>query len=186
MLNKIIVATLPLVPKPIVHIFAKKYIAGDLLKDAIQFSKDFEESGGMTTIDFLGEFVEDKERAMHERDVSASILDAISENNLKTYLSIKPTSLGLGIDMDFAYENICYLVDKARKLNLFVRIDMENSPYTTKTLDTYKKLRDAGYDNVGIVIQTYMRRSMDDIIALSDYKPNVRLCKGIYVEGNSL
>lgn len=74
------------------------------------------------------------------------------------------------------------LVSKAHDLGLRVRIDMENSPYTTKTLNLYKRIRDAGYDNVGFVIQAYMKRSEDDIKSLLEYKPNVRLCKGIYVE----
>lgn len=182
MLNQLIIKTLPLVPKPIVHIFAKKYIAGDLLDDAVRVTKDLMAHNGMSTIDVLGEFVTTKNRAIHEKEQSSIVLDAIHTNKLKTYLSVKPTSLGLGIDTDLGYDNISEIVAKAKSLGIFVRLDMENSPYTDKTLNLYRKLRDNGFDNVGIVIQAYMRRSEADIKSLLDYKPSIRLCKGIYVE----
>ncbi|MCK5742510.1 MAG: proline dehydrogenase family protein [Chlorobi bacterium] len=182
MLNKIIVATMPLVPKSIVHIFAKKYIAGDTLNHAVEDARKIEAEGGMTTIDVLGEFVDNKERAIHETGDSLKVVDAIHEHKLTTYLSLKPTSLGLGINEEFGYENIKSVVEKAQKLNIRVRLDMENSPFTTKTLNLYKRLRDEGFDNVGTVIQSYMRRSEDDIKDLLPYKPNIRLCKGIYKE----
>lgn len=182
MLNKIIIKTLPLVPKPVVHMFAKKYIAGNTLDDAVNVTHDLMNKGGMSTIDVLGEFVTSKSRALDEKKMSKAVIDAINNNKLKSYLSIKPTSLGLGIDVDFAYENIKYLIEYANSLGIWVRLDMENSPYTDKTLDLYKKLRDEGHEKIGIVIQAYMRRSYDDIVSLLDYKPSIRLCKGIYVE----
>jgi len=186
MLNTIILNTLPLMPKPLVMVFAKKYIAGAYLKDAVKVTQDFEKVGGFTTIDVLGEFVTTKERALHEKAMSLEVLKSAKENKLGTYLSIKPTSLGLGIDFDFGYENIFEIVSYAKSLGLFVRLDMENSPYTTLTIDIYKKLRDNGLDNCGIVIQAYMKRSYDDISSLLSYKPNIRLCKGIYVEDTSI
>ncbi len=183
MLNKLIIWTMPLVPKAMVHMVAKKYIAGDFLSDAVRVSQELrDKEGAMTTIDVLGEFVDSKERALHEKSMSSQVIDAINSNSLKSYLSIKPTSLGLGIDEDFAYDNIKELVDKANKLGIWVRLDMENSPYTTKTLNLYKKLRGDGYDKLGIVIQSYMRRSVDDVTNLLEYKPSIRLCKGIYRE----
>lgn len=182
MLNRLIIKAMPLVPKPIIYLFAKKYIAGPTLDDAVRVTKDLMKLGGMSTIDVLGEFVEDKARALHEKKMSLEVIEAINNNNLLSYLSIKPTSLGLGIDESFAFDNVVELVDKARSYDLRVRIDMENSPYTTKTLNLYKKIRDAGYENVGFVIQAYMKRSEEDIKSLLEYKPNVRLCKGIYVE----
>lgn len=182
-MNKLIIWTMPLVPKAMVHMVAKKYIAGDFLSDAVRVSQELrDKEGAMTTIDVLGEFVDSKERALHEKSMSSQVIDAINSNSLKSYLSIKPTSLGLGIDEDFAYDNIKELVDKANKLGIWVRLDMENSPYTTKTLNLYKKLRGDGYDKLGIVIQSYMRRSVDDVTNLLEYKPSIRLCKGIYRE----
>jgi proline dehydrogenase len=173
MLNKLVLATLPLVPKSIVYLFAKKYIAGPSLDDAVKVTNDLMNEGGMSTIDVLGEFVETKDRAIHEKEMGLKVLEAIHENKLESYLSVKPTSVGLGIDESFAFDNVIELVDKARSYGLSVRIDMENSPYTTKTLNLYKKIRDAGYDNVGFVIQSYMKRSENDIRSLIEYKPNV-------------
>jgi proline dehydrogenase len=186
MLNQLILKTLPFVPKSIVYQFAKKYIAGPKLNDAIKATKTLMELNGSSTIDVLGEFVTTKERATHEKEMCMGVLDAIATHKLNTYSSIKPTSLGLGIDFDFGFENIKELVSKANKLGIFVRLDMENSPYTTMTLDLYKKLRDQGFDNVGIVLQAYMRRSIDDVKSLLAYKPSIRLCKGIYVEAESI
>lgn len=186
MLNQLIIKAMPLVPKSLVHVFAKKYIAGDNLSDAVRVTKELEAMGGMSTIDVLGEFVTSKERSLHEKGMSEKVLDAIKDNKLKSYLSVKPTSLGLGIDVDFAYDNISSLVEKASKQGTFVRLDMENSPYTTLTLDLYRKLRDKGFSNVGVVIQAYMRRSMQDVKDLIKYKPSIRLCKGIYVEAEEI
>jgi proline dehydrogenase len=182
MLNKIITTVMPIIPKGIIKQVAKKYIAGESLNDAVRVTKEFELLGGRTTIDALGEFVTSKERALHETETSSNVLKAIIENNLPTYLSIKPTSLGLGIDEEFGFKNISGIIQKAKENNLFVRLDMENTPYTTKTLDLYKRLRDYGYDNVGIVIQSYLYRSENDIKSLLSYKPDIRLCKGIYKE----
>ncbi len=182
MLNQLITKTMPLIPKSIIHQVAKKYIAGDELSDAVRVTQEFQKLGGKTTIDVLGEFVTTRERALHEKEMVSKVLDAINEYSLDSYLSIKPTSLGLGIDENFGYDNISFIVKKASELNIFVRLDMENSPYTTLTLELYKKLRAEGLSNVGIVIQAYMRRSENDIKSLLSYKPSIRLCKGIYKE----
>lgn len=182
MLNNLVIKMMPLIPKSIIKSVAKKYIAGSTLSDAVKVSKEIEAKGGMTTIDLLGEFVDKREQSLHERGEITKISDAVRDNNLKTYLSIKPTSLGMGIDEDFGYENVKFIVDYAKNNNQFVRLDMENSPYTDKTLNFYRKLRGDGYDNVGIVIQAYMRRSEKDINDLAQFKPNIRLCKGIYKE----
>lgn len=182
MINELIIKTLPLVPKSIVYIFAKKYIAGPELKDSVRVTKQLMSLNGCSTIDVLGEFVSTKEEANHEKNECSLVLDAIHTNNLISYLSVKPTSLGMGIDFDYGYANIKELIVKAKAYGIFVRLDMENSPYTTQTLDMYKKFRDEGFDNVGLVIQAYMRRSFDDVTKLLKYKPNIRLCKGIYVE----
>jgi len=182
MINKMIIKLMPLVPKSIVYLFAKKYIAGPYLNDAVRVTQELEEEGGMSTIDVLGEFVTDRKMALHEKEMCGEVLDAIHQNKLKSYLSVKPTSLGLGIDYDFGFENIKELLDKASSYNIFVRLDMENSPYTDKTLKMYRQFRNMGYENIGIVLQSYMRRSIDDIKSVIDLKPNVRLCKGIYNE----
>jgi len=185
-LNQLIIKTMPLVPKAIIRKVSSKYIAGEELEDAVRVTKQLMELGGMSTIDVLGEFVTTKEMALHERAMCHKVLEEIYSNKLESYLSVKPTSLGLDIDFDFAYENIKELVDRAKNLGIFVRLDMENSPYTDKTFELFKKLRGEGYQNVGIVIQAYLYRSEQDIKNLAEYKPSIRLCKGIYRESPSI
>lgn len=182
MLNQLVMSMMPIIPKGIIKGVAKKYIAGSTLDDAVKVTQDFAAKGGRTTIDLLGEFVDSKEMAIHERGEIAKILDAVITKKLPTYLSIKPTSLGMGIDFDFGYQNAKELVQKAKDNNIFVRLDMENAPYTEDTIKMYKRFREEGFNNIGIVIQAYLFRSEKDIIGLKDYKPNIRLCKGIYKE----
>ncbi|MGE5481146.1 MAG: proline dehydrogenase family protein [Chloroflexota bacterium] len=186
MINKLIARAVPMLPKSFVKVVAGKYIAGPNLSDAVRVTQDLMRVGGMSTIDVLGEFVETREKAQLELAAVMKVLEAIHDNNLKSYLSVKPTSLGLGIQAQFGYENIKKVVSKARDYHLFVRLDMENSPYTDLTLDMYRKLREEGFDNVGIVLQAYMRRSESDVRSLLPLKPNVRLCKGIYVESERI
>lgn len=186
MLSDLIAKVLPIFPKSLVYVFAKKYIAGPTLDDAVRVTKELMKLNGMSTIDVLGEFVETKDAALHEVKQCHQVIEAIHTNNLNSYLSIKPTSVGLGIDYDFGYENIKNLVAKAKSYGLRARLDMENSPYTDITLKVYKQLRQEGFDNVGIVLQAYMKRSESDVKSLIEYKPNVRLCKGIYNESPSI
>lgn len=185
-LNQLIICTMPFVPKFIIQKVSRRYIAGEELEDAVRVSKQIMRLDGMTTIDVLGEFVTNRQMALREKQMCSNVLYAIKENNLESYLSIKPTSLGLGIDFDFCYSNIREIVEKANELGLFVRLDMENSPYTDSSLDIFRKLRSEGFENVGIVIQAYLFRSRDDIKKLAYLKPSIRLCKGIYKEAPSI
>lgn len=182
MLDKLIVKAIPLMPRKLIWAVGKKYIAGLTFEDAVNTTKQFAKLNGGTTIDVLGEFVSDKERAIKERDSSLRVLETIKKENLPTYLSIKPTSNGLGIDPEFGYENVKMLVERAKQLGLSCRLDMENSPYTEGTVQLYKRLLLEGYDNCGIVLQAYLKRTESDIMSLIDLKPNIRLCKGVYNE----
>lgn len=184
--NKLVVTALPLVPKGVVKAVAKRYIAGSELADAVQVTKDLMAKGAGSTIDVLGEFVTDRGRAVHETSMSHNVVEAIEAHRLDSYLSLKPTSLGMDIDLEFAYANISGVVAAARERGVFVRMDMENTPYTDATLDFYRRLRADGFDNVGVVIQAYLRRSEADIRSLLEYAPAVRLCKGIYVEDEAV
>lgn len=177
-----VVAMLPAIPKRIVKMVAQRYIAGDQLSDAVRVTQQLMAKGACSTIDVLGEFVTTRERATSETVAQSHVLDAIHQHGLRSYLSIKPTSVGLDVDNDFGYANIRSLVAKAKDKGLFVRMDMENTPYTDATLEWYKRLRNDGFDNIGIVIQAYLKRSEADIRMLLDYAPSIRLCKGIYVE----
>jgi proline dehydrogenase len=184
--NTLVVATLPIIPKRIVKSVAQRYIAGDALSDAVRVTRQLMSKGACSTIDVLGEFVSTRERAISETASQGAVLDAIRDNGLDSYLSVKLTSLGLDIDQDFAYANLRMLVERAASYGLFVRMDMENTPYTDVTLEFYRRLRTEGFNNVGVVIQAYLHRSEADIRSLLDYAPSVRLCKGIYVEDASV
>jgi proline dehydrogenase len=179
--NNLIVRVVQLMPKPVVGFFSKKYIAGETLQDAIDFVKKLNSKGIYATMDVLGESVANKEESIKCKKEALEVLEAIEKNKLMANLSIKPTQMGLAIDEQFAYEQVLELVKKAAEYKNFVRIDMEDSPFTDKTLNLYKRIFEH-HKNVGIVIQAYMKRSMDDIIALNKIGTNYRLCKGIYVE----
>ncbi len=184
-LDRFVVATLPLVPKSVVRIIASRYIAGEKLEDAVRVVKDLNTRGLKATVDVLGEFVSDPAQASQDIDAYLKLLDAVVEHKLDTGVSVKLTAVGLSISPDLARKNLRILLDAASKHNTFVRIDMEDSPYTTETLAIYNEFR--SQYKLGIVIQAYLRRSMDDVRRLMDGGPtNIRLCKGIYVEPESI
>lgn len=180
--SKLVIGTLPMIPKGIVKTVARRYIAGPSLDDAVRVTQTLMSKGASSTIDVLGEFVSSRDRAQHEASMSRAVVDAIKTHRLDSYLSVKLTSLGLDIDEQFAYGQLRSIVEQARESGVFVRMDMENTPYTEKTLVFYERLRAEGFDNVGVVIQAYLRRSEADIRRLLPLNPSIRLCKGIYVE----
>jgi proline dehydrogenase len=179
--NKLISIMLPFVPKPIVGFFSKHYIAGDKLSDAITLVKDLNKQQMIATIDLLGEEVKEKEHSIKAVEQYQEVLHAIHQNKLDANISLKPTHMGLKIDQGFCYENIRTLVVAAHKLNNFVRIDMEDSTCIDDTIEMYLQLRKK-FDNVGTVLQSYMRRFINDINMLIPLKANLRICKGIYNE----
>jgi proline dehydrogenase len=186
LLNKLIVSAMPFIPKAVVGQVAKRYIAGTALRDAVRVVKELNSMGMMTTIDLLGEDVKDAGEALQVRDNVIPILRAIKENQLDSNMSIKPTQLGLRIDKELGYQNIRSLVDEARRLANFVRIDMEDAQTTDGTLEIYRRFRREGFTNTGVVIQAYLHRSESDVRALVKEGANVRLCKGIYNESRSI
>ena len=172
-------------PKPVVGIFSKKYIAGEKLEDAINLVKQLNSKGIYATLDVLGESIKNKEDAVAAKNKCLMVLDTIVENNLMANLSIKPTQMGLSIDEDSTYEQVYQLVQKPKQINNFVRIDMEDSPYTDKTITLFKRLKET-FDNVGVVLQAYLKRTYDDTVILNKLGTNFRLCKGIYIEPASI
>ncbi len=180
-INKVVVGTLPLVPKSIVRRFANRYIAGETLEHAVATSKKLNAKGIMGTIDVLGEDVFSKEDATRSKDECLQVLDAINKHKLNSNQSIKLTSLGLKIDLDFCLSNVKEIFAKAKSYNIFVRIDMEDSSVTSDTIHIFNEAR-KDYSNCGIVLQSYMRRTYDDAAKLIETGTNFRLCKGIYVE----
>ena len=184
-INHLIVKMVQLMPRSVVGFFSKKYIAGITLQEAVDFVKKINSKGIYATMDVLGESVKSKEEAIHCKNEALEVLEAIEKNKLMANLSIKPTQMGLAIDEQFAYDQILEIVKKAAEYKNFVRIDMEDSPFTDKTLNLYKKIYE-NFKNVGVVIQAYMRRSLNDVVTLDKIGTNYRLCKGIYVEPASI
>jgi proline dehydrogenase len=165
---------------------ARKYIAGETLDDALATVARLNSEGTMATVDVLGEFVRSTEVARAETKTSIRTLEEMQQRRLEGNLSVKLTSLGLEIDNEFCYQNIREVVARANELGLFVRTDMENSPYTDRTIAIQRRLREEFPNNIGIVLQAYLRRTESDVRALAAEGANFRLCKGIYVEPESL
>jgi proline dehydrogenase len=170
------------VPKPVVQRFSSRYIAGSTLSDAVGVVRRLNAEGMLATIDVLGEEITHADEARAIARAYLDVFDAIERDGLDANVSVKLTSLGLKLSYDLCKENVLEVLAQGR----FVRIDMEDSTTTDATLRLYRELRKAGHDNVGVVLQAYLRRTLDDVRALADLKPNVRLCKGIYVEPPSL
>ncbi|HCS47315.1 MAG TPA: proline dehydrogenase [Candidatus Aminicenantes bacterium] len=160
---------------------ARSFVAGETVKEAIKNVRKLNEKSIMATLDVLGESVKDKETA--EKAVSAylSLLDAIPKAGINSHVSLKLTQMGLDIETDYCYQNIDRIVGKAKTLGNFVRIDMEGTPYTQRTLDIFFRLRQK-YDNVGIVVQAYLYRTEKDVRDLNKVKAKIRICKGAYKE----
>jgi proline dehydrogenase len=180
--DRLIASTLPAVPRPVVRHFADRYMAGETLADAVATVRSLNELGAVATVDVLGEFVQDVEQCQATADQYVELLDAIAREGLDSTVSIKLSGLGLEIDPDLALDHARRVVETAAGHDNRVRIDMEHSGLTDATLSSYRTLRGEGYDNVGIVLQAYLRRAFDDVRALADLTPNVRLVKGIYIE----
>lgn len=186
LINRLIVTTLPLVPRFIVGRVARRYVAGETLDEAVEHVRALNREGAMVTLDLLGEAVSKREAATEAVEEYLRILDRIEAESLDANVSLKPTQLGLGIDEGFCQDNIARIVERAARAGRFVRIDMEDRTTTDATLRIYRQLHrrygDGAFGHVGVVLQAYMRRTLADIAALPAELANVRLCKGIYVE----
>ena len=183
--HRLLVKTVSSMPKKVVWLFSKKYIAGTTLKSALDVVKHLNSKGIHATLDVLGEAVRNKEEAVIAKSHAMEALNSIVEEKLMANLSIKPTQMGLSIDKDFAYGQILELVKRANELDNFIRIDMEDSPYTASTIEIYKRIFEQ-YANVGIVLQAYLKRTYNDTVILNKIGTNYRICKGIYIEPSTI
>lgn len=191
MLNKMIAGILPHMPKKLVWQFSKEYIAGETLEQAIVNAKRLNAEGILTTIDVLGEFITTLAEAEANKKEYLEVIEAAEKAGVKGNYSLKPTFFGLLLDKNVAFKHIREVVAKAADYNNFVRIDMEDSPCTDMEIDLYRKIKQEFPGNVGLVIQAYLKRTHDDIAGLRDinspeHPVNLRVCKGIYVEPESL
>lgn len=181
LLDRLVVRTLPLVPKPIVRRFSRRYIAGPKLEDAMRVVRELNAERVMGTIDILGEEITSREQAKSFAAQYEGVLDEIDRLGLDANISVKLTAMGLKLDKEFCLELVAGVVERARALGTFVRIDMEDSSCTTDTIGIHDELR-RRFSNVGVVLQSYLRRSFADARRLAAEGANFRLCKGIYVE----
>jgi proline dehydrogenase len=182
LLARAIVQLLPAVPKPIVARLSSRYIAGPTIDDAMRVVRRLNAEGKLATIDVLGEEVESPDEARAITAAYHEVLERIQAEQLDANISVKLTGFGLGLAEDLCRVNLESVVRDAREQSTFVRIDMEDSSTTDATLGLYRELRTAGYENVGIVLQSRLRRTLADTAGLDD----VRLCKGIYVEPEAI
>ena len=186
LLDSALVRLLPAVPKPVVQLFSSRYIAGATLADAVECVRGLNGGGKLATVDVLGEEIthEDETRAIAQ--AYDDVFAAIDEAGLDSNVSVKLTALGLDLSYDLCRENLLDMVRTAAGYGNFVRIDMEDSSTTDDTLRLYRELREDGHENLGVVLQARLRRTLDDVHALADLRPSVRLCKGIYLEPAAL
>jgi len=186
LIHRLLIAPLPYVPRSIIWKLSHRYIAGTDLEAAYDVVKELNALRCSATIDVLGEDCTSIEQTETARDLYLEALDGIHHQSLNCNASVKLSEMGLRFDVDLCTDVMRTLLGKARENDNFIRIDMEDSTATSATLDIYRNLR-SEFDNVGTVIQSYLRRSETDVAELLDYGPtNIRLCKGIYVEAESI
>lgn len=162
--------------------FARRFVAAETFEETIPKIKEINQKNIKVTLDLLGENVREKTTADKTVEIYSQLLDNIHEAGLKSSISIKLTMMGLDINKDYCRDNLFILLDKAQKLNSFIRIDMEGSDYTQQTIDIFREAFKKYNKHVGIVIQAYLKRSKQDIQDLADIGADIRLCKGAYKE----
>ena len=182
LVDSAIARLLPAVPKPVVRRISERYIAGEELDDALRVVHRLNQDGKLATLDVLGEEVTDPDEAAAIAAAYREAIDAFERGRLDANVSIKPTALGLMLGYDVCRENLEAVVRHAAERGNFVRIDMEDSTTTDETLRLYRELLEDGYENVGIVLQARLKRTIQDVRDLAGLRPNVRICKGIYLE----
>jgi proline dehydrogenase len=183
--DRLVVATIPMIPKAIVGKVAAPYIAGETLADGLRAVGELNRKGIMATMDVLGEFVSEKEAAEDSVRQYLDLIAGIARDKLDANISIKLTALGLDIDPQYVRQNVRRIMAAASEHEMFVRIDMEDSPRTDETLKIYREMRKEF--RCGAVVQAYLHRTSDDVRTLCEEGPsNFRLCKGIYVEPEAI
>src|SRR5687768_13982385 len=167
--------------------FALRFVAGETLDQAVRAIIALNRKGIMATFDHLGENVNTEAEAVGSADAYIELLDRIKADRLKSNVSLKLTQMGLDVDEELCFENLSRICARARELNNFVRIDMESSAYTDRTLDLFRRLwHESGYRNVGVVLQAYLYRTEKDVREMNSLGARVRLCKGAYNEPESV
>lgn len=181
MLNNAIARLVPFLPMAIVKRVAQRYIAGETDDSAIRLSQGLERQGFLTTIDVLGEDTLTPHQASAAADAYLALMDKMAASGVPLNVSLKLTQFGLRIDPDLAFHSLGRVLERAKALGFFVRIDMEDSEVTDLTLELYERARGIT-DQVGTVLQARLRRTIDDASRLAAGQANIRLCRGVYKE----
>lgn len=164
------------------HGFARRFIAGESIDEAIAAARAIQTSGMLLTLDYLGESVSTIPEADSATRAYLGVIDRVVAAGIERNLSLKLTQLGLTIDRATCVDNLRRILDASAPHECFVRIDMENSPFTDATLDIFETMWQQGYRNVGTVLQSYLPRSLDDARRMNALGARVRLVKGAYKE----
>ncbi len=185
MFGRVIMAFMPITPRALVRFFARRYVAGTELKDALKVMSELSSENTSFTVDVLGEdisSIDETEKFVREY---TDLISAISKSEIDAHVSLKPTAFGLDIDYALAIEKLSEIVEMANKSEIFVRLDMEDSKLTELTLKATEDLYKKGHNNIGVVLQGRMFRTPDDLRRISKSMgkdADVRICKGIYIE----
>ena len=187
MINRLIANALPLLPERLVWLFSRSYIAGETVDDAMSACRALNADGIKTTIDILGEFIQNLDEAEKNCDEYLALIDIAQQTGIDGNYSVKPTMFGLLIDAEACYVHIRGIVAKAAGYGNFIRIDMEDSDCVDLEICLFRRLKAEFPGSVGLVVQAYLRRTLEDLKDLMDiHAPtvplNFRLCKGIYAE----
>ncbi|MAM64048.1 MAG: proline dehydrogenase [Candidatus Marinimicrobia bacterium] len=174
-----------ILPRWIVHPFAKTYVAGETIEKTVQVVNKMNELGYACTLDILGEHIQSPSKAEKITKDYCNLYEVINKETLNCNISIKLTHIGLELDQKLVENNLQQILRHAESHKNFLRIDMENSPYTQRTIDLYQK-NIHNYDKMGIVLQAYLKRSLEDAQTLSTPGFNTRICKGIYNEPSNI
>lgn len=165
---------------------AQRYAAGATFDECLDVLAQLTARGFYAYVAPLGEALEDRAEIEEIVNEYRTVLTRLSAAQLDTTIAVKLTQVGLEISEDYAFQNTLRIVDRAAQDNRFVRISMEESATVDATLRTYQRLREAGYENVGVVLQSYLYRSEQDLVDLLEYRPNIRIVKGAYLESDDV
>jgi len=187
MINQLIAKMLPFFPEKLVWVFSKRYIAGEYISDALSESRKLNQNGVLVTVDLLGEYVNNLSEADHYKEQYIELIRRFTAEKIDGNFSVKPSMFGLLLDQEACYRNLYDIIEVAHECNSFIKIDMEDSACTSIEIALFRRLKVDFPSSVGLVIQAYMRRTLDDVKSLMDLNLpdaplNFRLCKGIYIE----
>jgi len=191
MINQLIAKMLPYFPERIVWIFSKRYISGQTINDALIESRKLNQNNTMVSVDLLGEYVKNLSDAELYKKQYIDLIKRFTEEKINGHFSVKPSMFGLLLDKEACYKNIREIVKVADECNSFIRIDMEDSECTSDEIAIFRRLKSDFPSRVGLVVQAYMRRTLDDVknlldLNLPEASLSFRLCKGIYIEKESI